>query len=1025
MRKIIHHLLILFFVVLVLPPSLVAQNNGRVTITGQVTDEGNLPVPGVSIKLKATSTGTLTDDSGNYRLEVPSDAVKNGILVFTMVGYTEHEVPINNQLNINAVLESTAQSLNSVVVVGYGTQKKATLTGAVSEIKTAELAKNAVADVSNSIAGRLSGVVAVQGTGKVGEDGAALYIRGPSTFNDNSPLVLVDGVQRDFNFIDPNTIESMSVLKDASATAVYGVRGANGVILITTKRGSESKPIISYSGYYALQNPIRIPRFLNSYDYATLYNEAQQNDDPSLTPDDLTYSPEDIQKYRDGSDPFNYPNVNWNEERLRSNSPMHRQSISMSGGSKTIKYYTAFGLLDQNGVIPNNFFRTYNIRANIDAEVSKSTRLSLNVAGIRDVTHFPGMQGQAVEQGIFSSAPPNMHPVRWENGLVATRNGGNPVGDLTETGYRNRWNNSLQTSITLDQKLDFVTRGLAIRVLAAYDAGFSRQKQWLIPYPTYLRTNDGYEPVTEDKKPSLFEEFGELRNTTFEGHITYNRTFNGRHNISGLLLYTQTAFYDEGFNAGRVLYNSAAIDQLFAGPVLNATNNGSASESGREGYVGRITYGYDGKYLAEANFGYNGSENFPASRRYGFFPSASLGWVISSEDFLAQSKVIDFLKVRASYGEVGNDKIGGRRFLYQQPFLYGRGYVFGGNSPVPVQSIFAGGLANPNVTWERARKTNFGVDAQLFNQLIDLKVDVFFEKRDNILATRNLSVPATFGAELPVENIARVNNSGFEIEAMHRNQVGEFRYSVGGNFTFARNKVMFIDEPENVPDWQRSTGRPIGQVFGYVAEGLYLTKEQVDNHPKFETIDPGLGDIMYKDVNNDGIINDLDRTAIGFPRTPQIIYGINFGASFRGFDLSGLIQGTGRSSVYFSDEAAWEFLFGANPLEVIKGRYVSDGSNPNPTYPRLSLNRNQYKKETSTYWIRNAAYWRLKNIELGYTLPERFLAKHRIQTLRFYVSGTNLFTQAKFKDWDPESPGGASYYFPQMKVASFGVNLTF
>lgn len=1007
--------------ILVLPISIFAQNN-PVNVSGQVTDESNLPVTGVSIKLKGTSAGTLTDNAGNYRLTMPADRAKDGILVYTMVGYTELEVAINNQLSINAVLQSTAQSLNSVVVVGYGTQKKATLTGAISEIRTADLAKNAVADISNSIAGRLSGVVAVQNTGKVGEDGAALFIRGPSTFNDNSPLVLVDGVQRDFNFIDPNTIESMSVLKDASATAVYGVRGANGVILITTKRGTESKPVISYSGYYGLQNPIRIPRFLNSYDYARFYNEAQMNDDPSLTPDDLTYSPEDIQKYLDGSDPFNFPSVNWNEERLRNNSPMHRQSISMSGGSKTVKYYTAFGLLDQNGAIPNNFFRTYNIRSNIDADITKSTRISLNLAGIREATHFPGMQGQAVEQGIFSSIPPNAFPIRWEDGSFATRNGGNPVGDLTETGYRNRWNNTLQSSIVLDQKLDFITQGLAVKILGAYDAGFSREKQWLIPYPTYIKTSDGYEQVSDDKKPTLFENFGQIRNTTFEGHITYNRTFN-RHNFAGLLLYTQTAFYEEGFNAGRLLYNSAAIDQLFAGPVLNATNGGAASESGREGYVGRITYGYDGKYLVEANFGYNGSENFPTTRRYGFFPSASVGWVISGEDFLAQSKVVSFLKVRASYGEVGNDKIGGRRFLYQQPFLYGSGYVFGGNSPVPVQSIYGGGLANPNVTWERARKTNIGIDAQLLDQKFDVKLDIFFEKRDNILATRNQSVPTTFGAELPVENIAKVNNSGFEVEVMHRNQVGQFRYSIGGNFTFARNKVMFIDEPENIPAWQRSTGQPIGQIFGYVAEGLYLNKGQVDNHPKFEAIDPDLGDIMYKDINNDNVINDLDRTAIGFPRTPQIIYGINLGASFKGFDLSSLIQGAGRSSVYFADEAAWEFLFGANPLETIKGRY--DGVNPNPTYPRLSLNRSQYKKETSTYWIRNAAYWRLKNIELGYTFPDAFLARHRIQTLRIYVAGTNLFTQSKFKDWDPESPGGASYYFPQMKVTSFGVNLTF
>ena len=503
MRKInITQILIILFSLLS-SLTILAQKSSTVTVTGQVFDEKNSPISGASVNVKGTMIGIVTDQSGNFRIALPAEQTKNGALIFSFVGYDDKEVPINNQASFSVALQSSSQSLNSVVVIGYGTQKKATLTGAVSEIKTVDLAKNAVGDISNSIAGRLSGVVAVQSTGKVGEEGASLYIRGPSTLNDNSPLVLVDGVQRDFNHLDPNTIESMTVLKDASATAVYGVRGANGVILITTKRGTQGKPTISYSAYYGLQNPIRVPHFLNSYDYARLYNEAQLNDDPTLTSDQLTYSPEDIQKYKDHSDPFNFPDVDWNAERLRKNSPMHRQSLSMAGGSNTVRYFTSFGILEQNGVIPNNFFRNYNFRANIDADVTKSTKVGLNVYGAREKVHFPGAQGQAVEQGVFSVIPPNSFPVKWENGLFATRNGGNPVGDLTETGYRDRYVNTVQTSIVLDQKLDFITQGLAFKILGAFDGGYSTEKRWLIPYNTYLKTADGYEPVSEDKKANL------------------------------------------------------------------------------------------------------------------------------------------------------------------------------------------------------------------------------------------------------------------------------------------------------------------------------------------------------------------------------------------------------------------------------------------------------------------------------------------------------------------------------------------
>lgn len=993
-------------------------------VSGQVLDESNQPLPGVNILVKGTTNGTTSDGNGKYSISVPS---QDAVLVFSFIGYITQEVSADNRSVIDVTLSADVQTLGEVVVIGYGSQRKETVTGAVSTLKTEDIVRNDVSDISNSIAGRMSGVIAVQSSAQPGNDAAQLFIRGQSTLNDNSPLVMVDGVQRDFNRIDPNNIESFTVLKDAAATAVYGVRGANGVILITTKRGEESKPRVSYAGYYGVQNPIRIPDFLNAYDYAILYNEAQLNDNPDLTQDELTYTADDIQKYRDHSDPYGHPNVDWNKEIVRKNAPQQRHSISLSGGSKNISYYTAFGIMDQEGSVPNVNFKTYTFRANLDADVTSSTKLSINLSGIKESRNYPGVTGQGLDDGgIFSTVAPNAYPVKWENGFWASDVGLNPVAEVTESGYRKWTNNTFQTTFILQQKLDFITDGLSFKVLSAFDPGFFKEKIWLTPYKAYQKVGSDYTEVGAGKKPSLWENFAENRSSTFEAHLMYARTF-GKHEFTGLVLYTQFAWYTEDFNAGRTQYNADAIDQLFAGPTLNPTNGGSAAEGGREGYVGRITYGFDSKYLFEANFGYNGSENFPSERRFGFFPSAAIGWVISEENFFDDIEFVQFLKIRASYGEVGNDQIGGRRFLYKQPFYYGRGYVLGGNSPVPVQSIYDGGLPNTDVTWERAKKTNIGLETKLLNNMIDFKADVFFERRDDILATRNESVPQTFGADLPVENIASVNNKGFELELSHRRTIGSFTYSIGGNFTFAKNEIVYIDESENVPTWQRRTGRPMGQFFGYVSDGLYLTQEQLDNNPKFDWVEPRLGDIMYKDIDGNGIITPDDQTAIGYSRLPQIMYGINVGASYRNFDFNALIQGAGRSNVYFSDEAAWEFLYGANPLETIKGRWTADGSNPEPTYPRLSLYRNEYKKEASTYWLKDASYWRLKNVQLGYTMPKSLLTKLgvNIETFRIYVSATNLFTRAKFKQWDPEAPNGAGAYYPQMKIASVGLNITF
>jgi len=990
-------------------------------ITGTITDATNgEPIIGANVVIEGTTIGTVTDANGKFTLNIQkSDAV----LVISILGYNIEKVTLAGQAVIEIKLVPDITSLDEVVVVGYGTQKKATVTGAVSEIKTEDISKNSVADVSNSIAGRLSGVIAVQSNAEPGDDAAQLFIRGQGSLNDNSPLVLVDGVERSFNRIDPNTIESFSVLKDASATAVYGVRGANGVILITTKRGKESKPTISYSGYYGVQNPTRTPHYLNSYDFARLYNEAQIND--GVDPNDVVYKADDLQKYKDHSDPYGHPDNNWRKEIFRTNVPQQRHSLSLSGGSKTVRYYASFGMLDQDGILPNVNFKTYNFRANIDADVTATTKISFNLSGSKEDRHYPGIGGATVDGGIFSLInylPPNAFPLRNEDGSFSSLWGANPLGEVTESGYKLWHNNTFQSSAILEQKLNFITEGLAVKILGAFDPGFWDEKNWITPYKTFQKAGTGYDEIAPGSLPHLWQNYYKARSTAFEAHLMYNKTF-GKHSVSGLLLYTQSAYYDDNFNAERINYQSAAVDQLFAGPTLNARNDGSGSESGREGYVGRVTYGFDSKYLVEANFGYNGSENFPRNKRFGFFPSASLGWVISKENFLSNVKFVSFLKIRASYGEVGNDKIGGQRFLYKQPFNYGGGTVFGGNTAIPAQTITMGSLANPSVTWEKAKKSNIGLDAQFLDNMFGLKVDIFSEKRDNILWYRNASLPQTFGASLPAENFAKVDNKGFEIELTHKHKIGDFEYSIAGNFTFVRNKVVFIDEAENVPAWQKRTGLRMGQYFGYVSNGLYMTQDQIDNHPKIEGVEPLLGQIMYEDVSGDGIISPEDITSIGRSKVPEIMYGLNLGIKYKGIDFSALIQGAGHNDVFFYYEAAWPFLYGSSALETILGRWTPD--NPNPSFPRLTTYKEQYNQELSSYWLRDAAYWRLKNIELGYTLPKTWLAKLKIENFRIFISSTNPYTHSKFKDWDPEAPDGTGYYYPQMKVFNLGVNVTF
>jgi TonB-linked SusC/RagA family outer membrane protein len=990
-------------------------------IAGTVTSESGEAIIGANVLVKGTTIGAVTDLNGQFSLNVPPDAV----LQVSYIGFAGKEIIVGNQTTLQIKLSEDTELLDEVIVVGYGSQKKETMTGAVSNVRTDDIVRSPVADLTNSLTGKMPGIVSVQRNAEPGEDAAELFIRGRSTLNNNSPLILVDGIERDFSQLNPNEIETLTILKDASATAVYGVRGANGVILVTTKRGKAGKPALDYSGYIGFQNPTKKPRYLGAYDYTRLYNEAILNDDPGLSPDELPYQPADLEAYRNHSSPYTHPDVNWYEEILTKNASQQRHSVSLSGGTDNVKYFVSFGYLNQKGMIKSINLDKYNLRANLDADVTSRTKVSVDLSSQISQRNHPGIAGATTDGGIISTAyylAPNAFPIKNEDGSWSSLWGANPVADIYESGYRRNDNKQASSTFTLNQQLDFITTGLSLKLVGAYDFGYGFWKDWYTPYRTFVKQEDGYEEIAPGKKPSLYEGFDKSHSTTFEAHLNWIRSF-GRHNVSALALYTQSASYWNNQSASRAEFNSDALDQLFAGPETYMRNGGGAGESGREGFVGRLTYNYSQRYLFEFNFGYNGSENFPKDHRYGFFPAFSLGWRISEEPFF-KTDIINNLKLRASYGEVGNDQVGYRRFMYKQPVSFRDNYVFGGSSVNSVQTLRLGEMANPLITWERAQKVNVGIEADLLQSMFKVNADVFFEKRDNILANRERSIPATVGVSLPVENIAKVSNKGFELELSYRNRINKFNYSASFNVTHNRNIINFIDEPANIPENRKRTGKPMDQFFGYICEGYYNTEEELQNHPKMEGIEPRLGDLKYKDINNDNVINADDNTAIGKSRIPENIFGFTLNADYAGVDFNMLLQGATGFNTYFWGEAAQAFYYGASALDKILNRWTPDNKE-NATYPALTLEREAYHTETSTYWLQNADYIRIKTLEVGYTFPKSVFRKLAVSRFRVYVSAQNLLTLDHLDYWDPEAPEGSAYFYPIQKTVSLGVNLSF
>jgi TonB-linked SusC/RagA family outer membrane protein len=977
-------------------------------ITGTVTDDKGEGLVGVSIQIKGTTRGTTTDPNGKFRISIPNEDV---VLVFTSVGYLKAEVAVGKQTSLNVVLKADIGNLDEVVVVGYGTQKKSTIAGAVSDVSQKAIASNPSPNLSNSLVGQAAGIIATQRSGEPGKDASNILIRGIGTIGDSSPIYVIDGIVRsssDFAQLNSSEIQSFSILKDAASAAVFGIRAGNGVILVTTKRGAEGKMQIDFTANVGVQERTRNPEFLNSYEYAMLYNEALANDGKQPM-----YSQNDLEKYRTHSSPDTHPDSDWFSV-LKKSAMVRNYSISATGGSDKVRYATSAGYLKQDGIIPSNDFNRYNFRSNIDANVTSTTKLSFDLSGRDEKTN------NVASEEVFrwmSGIPPNRTPIKWSNGEYS--NGPSYLA-LPENGYRKRNIQAFRGRMELEQQLPFL-KGLSIKAIASYDKTFTDNKNWTYTkIPFYNRVSDG-SFVEADKGPtSLVQNHLDEQAVTLESHLNYKTTI-GKSNFTGLLLYTQTKQAWNYLSASREGY-TLAIDEINFGAAANRNNSGYSGSSGRQGIVGRINWAYDDKYVLETSFRADGSEQFAEGKRWGFFPSFSAGYVVSQEPFLKNSSLVDFLKLRASYGILGNDRLGDQRFLYLQSYYVSGSAVFGNANIQP--AIVEGRLSNPDVTWETVKKLNVGIDATFLKGKLTAVVDYFFDKRSDILASRNLSVPSLLGIGLPVENLAKVNNKGVEVTLGHTNRLTrDLRYSMSANLTYAKNEIVFIDEAASVNPNIRRTGLSLNTQYGYRAIGLFQSQQEVDAAPK-QLGNTGPGDIRYEDINKDGIINDLDRVAIGKSNTPEIIFGFNGSLHYKNFDFTFLFQGATNVNQYYEGEGAWPFFVGSGALKANLDRWTP--SNPNASEPRVLIDPTNLNHAGSSFWMRDASYLRLKNVELAYNLPVDALKLGGfIKGMRIYVNANNVATWSKIQNYDPENASGRGWDYPQFRIWNAGVNFKF
>lgn len=1045
-----------------------ATQSNKITVSGTVLDKTtNDQLIGVSVVVKGVANaGTITDMDGKFTLKLP---YAEAPLVFSYLGYQPQEIVPGAKKELTVLLQEDTKALQEVVVVGYTKQRKETMIGSVATITTKDLTQSPTANINNALAGRLPGLIVNQyAGGEPGVDQSELFIRGKATYGNQSAIVIVDGIERDMSYLAPDEIETFTILKDASATAAYGIRGANGVIVITTKRGKAAeKATVNLKASIGINQPIGFPEYLGSADYATLYNEARLND-AKMTGADISslnlFSQQAIDNFRrakgDNSDGLGY---DWDYYDFAFKPGLQEDvSLSIRGGTDKVRYYVLANYFSQGGNYKysnageydsQTKFTRYNFRSNIDININRylSTRLDLG-ARITD-RNAPGTTAGRL-MTICATQPPylpilveeNAHPQNEEyiqqnpRGMLYGDNiyRYNLLGELSRTGYLNEKNTYLNGSFAMNLDMEFLTKGLKAEVMFSYDASEGRwinrkldtYKDGYREYPKYatfmpIEGSDAYMAgghytgaYKTGNKYDIDQTIGNGFShnasdgrTYIQARLDYNRLFSNRHEVTAMLLA----------NRGN-----------------RTVNNELAYHS--QGITGRFAYYYNQKYLMEFNFGYNGSENFTPGKRYGFFPAGSIGWVVSEEEFMKKASWIDFLKVRASYGLVGSDNVSSR-FPYLAFYGGGSGYDFGNNFGTNVGGTSEGNLANANLTWEKARKLNVGIDFTTLNQRLALTIDAFYEYRFDIITDMNsdgiMGYPDIVGKDAALQNLGEVSNRGVDIELSWNDKIGkDFRYYIRPNLTFSRNRLEYKAEVARKNSWRKETGKRLYENFVYVFDHFVADQEEADRLNKIGYQPWGQlipGDVVYKDLDRNGVIDDEDRTAMGNPRSPELMFGIPFGFQYKNFDFSVLLQGATKSSILLNGAAVFDFpQFEQDKIGRVKKMHL-DRWTPETAatakYPALHYGTHDNNKNgNSSLFLYDASYLRLKNVEIGYNVSPKLLRKFHVQQARIYVQGLNLLTFDKLGDVDidPEtkSGDGASWY-PIQKVFNFGIDITF
>lgn len=1002
-------------------------------ITGVVVDPEGKPLIGVSVFVSdAPGLGTTTDKEGNYKIQVE----RYKLLTFSTIGYQKQEILIKDDFIVNVTMKMAESSvLDEVVVTGTGTERRLTLTGAVTTVNPNLLKSNPTSSLTNALAGNVPGVMAMMQSGQPGKNISEFWIRGISTFGGGQgALVLVDNIERDINEINIEDIESFSVLKDAAVTAIYGSRGANGVILITTKRGQEGKINIDFKNETIYNTRTITPDFEDGHTYANLLNEARvtRNNEP-------IYKQEELEILRLGLDPDLYPNVDWKKLLLKDGAMTYRANLNMSGGGSTARYFASGSYINEGGMYKtdktlrddyntNANFERWNYRLNTDFNITHTTIAKVGVSGSLSKRNSPGL-GDGDFWGVLFGYSPIRTPVMYSNGYVpaiGVGNQTNPWVVATQTGFNENWTNNIHTNISIEQNFNFITQGLRARAIFGFDtynsSNIERRKwpeQWLAERARDENGDLVFRHISGPSEMHQSSHSGGNRREFLDLMFNYDRGF-GSHNIGAVARFTRDAFV-ETVNIGDDIKNG-----------ISRRN---------EALAGRLTYNWKNRYFTDFNFGYTGSENFARGEQYGFFPAFSLAWNISEEHFIKETfDWMNMFKIRYSWGRVGNDHLGGgERF----PYLYTISEVPEGGYQWADFGFdrYYGGMrysqvASPYVTWEMATKQNLGFDLSLFGDQIIANLDFFDEKRTGIYMERHF-LPSIVGLEsTPRANVGAVKSRGFDGRFEYKHQLGEVRLTARSNITYSKNEVLDKDEENNIYPYQNEQGYRVDQAKGLISIGLFEDYDDIRNSPKqmFGTYQPG--DIKYKDVNGDGVIDDGDRVAIGATRRPNLIYGLGASVNWKGIDLSFHFQGAGKSTFSTYGKTVHAFSEGEWG-QVMKGvmgenRWISSDlsgdpstENPNASYPRLSYGENPNNFRESTFWLRNGQYIRLKTVDIGYNLPKYLANRIKTNNIRLFVVGTNLLTWSKFKLWDPElaTPRGEDYPLPKSFTFGISVNL--